>query len=181
MRRLLFLSRAIAGLAWALAATQAGAAGASLFAIRDAWLDEDGRPALLSQWESRPTVVAMEYSACRFTCSIYWRRLVQVQAEADRLGLALEFVILSIDPEHDTPAAWRAYREARDLHRANWHFLTGSRSMTTRAATLLGVHWWYDEDHLMHDFRIVRLDAHGVPGAAVSNYDESVAPLLRRP
>ena len=161
----------------------AGAARAlpSLFTIQESWLDEDGRRIALSQWQGRPTVVAMEYSACRFICSVYWRRLLQVQAEADRRGLALEFVILSIDPEHDTPAAWREYRQLRQLGRANWHFLTGSRPMTTRAAALLGVRWWYDEDHLMHDFKIVRLDAAGAPARALTTYDEPVDALLSRP
>lgn len=162
-------------------AGSAAQARASLFSIADPWLDEQGRPATLVHWRGRPTVVAMEYSACRFVCSVYWRRLMQLQAEADRQGIELQFVILSIDPENDTPAQWRDYRRARDLKRANWHFLTGTRAMTTRAAGLLGVKWWYDEGHLMHDFKIVRLEPDGAVGAALTSYDEPVARLLARP
>ena len=164
-----------------LSCSGAAQAHPSLFTIGESWLDENGQRVTLMQWRGRPTVVAMEYSACRFICSVYWRRLVQIQAEADRRGLALEFVILSIDPEHDTPAAWREYRKARELNRANWHFLTGSRAMTTRAAALLGVRWWYDEDHLMHDFKVVRLDADGSPARALTTYDEPVDVLMSRP
>jgi protein SCO1/2 len=156
-------------------------ARASLFSIADAWLDENGRPATLVQWRGRPTVVAMEYSACRFVCSVYWRRLMQLQEEADRRGVELQFVILSIDPENDTPAQWRDYRRARELKRSNWHFLTGTRAMTTRAAGLLGVKWWYDEGHLMHDFKIVRLEPDGAIGMALTSYDDPVAKLLARP
>lgn len=165
---------------WLTAAAAAHVAG-GLFTIPEPWLDENGQRVTLGQWRGRPTVVAMEYSACRFVCSAYWRRLVQLQAEADRRGLDLQFVILSIDPEHDTPADWRAYRKARELARGNWHFLTGTRAMTTRAAALLGVRWWYDEDHLMHDFRIVRLDDAGGVAAALTRYDEPVAAILERP
>jgi protein SCO1/2 len=153
----------------------------SLFSIEPAWVDENGHAVVLSQWRDRPNVVAMEYSACRFVCSVYWRRLVEVQQEADRRGLDLQFVILSIDPEHDSPALWREYRKARGLARANWHFLTGTRAMTTRAAALLGVRWWFDEGHLMHDFKIVRLDAAGHITAALTTFTEPVAVLFERP
>ena len=164
-----------------LAAAGAACARPSLFAIEEAWLDEQGRPVALSHWRGRPTVMAMEYSACRFICSVYWRRLMDVQKEADRRHLDIEFVILSIDPENDSPQLWREYRKVRGLARQNWHFLTGTRAMTTRAAALLGVKWWFDEGHLMHDFKIVRLDAAGAIAAALTTYAEDVELLLSRP
>jgi cytochrome oxidase Cu insertion factor (SCO1/SenC/PrrC family) len=165
-------------IALALASAATAHAAPSLFTIPGSWLDEDGRQVQLTQWRGKPTVMAMEYSACRFICSVYWLRLMQVQQEADKRGLDIQFVILSIDPEHDSPLAWREYRKVRNLQRANWHFLTGSRPMTTRAAALLGVRWWYDEDHLIHDFKIVRLDAEGRIASALTTYDEPVATVL---
>lgn len=174
------MRRLLAVLALALCCGGAGAAG-SLFALKEPWLDEHGRSVTLAQWRGRPTVVAMEYSACRFVCSVYWRRLQQIQAEADRRRLDLQFVILSIDPQNDSPAAWRDYRKQRDLARTNWHFLTGNREQTTRAAAFLGVRWWFFDGHLMHDFKVVRLDADGAVGAAMTTYDEPVDVLLARP
>lgn len=166
----------LAALLWA--AGGVAHARPSLFAFDDAWVDEHGRTVRLAQWRGKPTVVAMEYSACRFVCSVAWRRLQQLQQEADRRGEALQFVVLSIDPENDSPAAWQDYRRARGLARDNWHFLTAGRGATTRAAGLLGVRWWYADGHLMHDFRIVRLDAEGAIRAAVDAYDADLQPLL---
>ena len=153
----------------------------SLFSIQQPWIDENGHSVTLSQWRGQPTLVAMEYSACRFVCSVYWRRLVEIQQAADREGLKVQFVILSIDPEHDSPALWRDYREARALVRDNWHFLTGTREMTSRAAALLGERWWFDEGHLMHDFKIVRLDSQGGIGAAMTTFTQPVSDLLTNP
>ncbi len=175
MRRRLHSTLAAAALALAAGP---GHAAASLFAFDDAWVDEQGRAVRLAQWRGRPTVVAMEYSACRFVCSLAWRRLLQLQQEADRRGLALQFVVLGIDPDNDSPAAWQDYRRARGLARENWHFLTAGRGATTRAAGLLGVRWWYADGHLMHDFRIARLDAEGAVAAAVGTYDEDLDKLL---
>lgn len=173
----LLLRRLIVLAAWAVLAGSAFAKP-SLFAFDDSWVDENGRAVRLSQWRGRPTVVAMEYSACRFVCSVAWRRLVQLQQEADKRGLALQFVILSIDPDNDSPAAWQDYRKARGLTRDNWRFLTAGRRAMARAAGLLGVRWWYADGHLMHDFRIVRLDDEGAVGASVNAYDDGFEALL---
>lgn len=156
-------------------------AKASLFAIDEPWLDEQGQRVQLAQFRGKPALVAMEYSACRFICSAYWMRLQRLQQEADKRGLDLQFVILSIDPDNDSPASWRDYRKARGLARGNWHFLTASKAVTARAAGLLGVRWWYADGHLMHDFKIVRLDADGGTAAAMTRYDEPLDLLLARP
>lgn len=173
-------TRGLAALLMAVACAGAWARP-SLFTIEQPWLDENGRSLRIDHWHDKPTVVAMEYSECRFICSVYWRRLVQVQQEADRRGLDLEFVILSIDPENDSPAAWREYRKVRGLDRKNWHFLTGDRAMTTRAAALLGIKWWYADGHLMHDFKVVRLDRAGAEASSVSTFDAPLDALLARP
>lgn len=150
----------------------------SLYALRDWWLDDAGEPAQLQRWRGQPVIVSMEYSACRFICSANWRRLQQVQAEADRRGQEPQFVVLSIDPDNDTPATWRAYRREKGLQRRNWHFLSAARPATERAAAWLGVRWWMFDGHLMHDFKIVRLDADGRLAAAMSSFDEPPALLL---
>jgi protein SCO1/2 len=178
LRRWCRLLGLVLALALAGPAVHAAGTGPGLFTIADPWLDEHDQRVALAAWRGRPVVVAMEYSACRFICSVAWRRLQEIQREADRRHLDMPFVILSIDPEHDTPAAWRDYRKARDLVRTNWHFLTGTRAMTSRAAALLGVRWWYDEDHLMHDFKIVRLDAEGRVAGVMTGYDEPVDVIL---
>lgn len=162
----------------ALATCEAGAAG--LFGLSSTFVDEQDRARRLGDF-ARPgatVVVAMEYTECRFVCSTGWRRLVDLQAEADRQHRELQFVIVSLDPEHDTPALWREYRQMRGMGRSNWVFLTGSRDSTDRVARALGVRWWRYDGAIMHDFRIVRLDAQGQPAKALDDYGQPVASLL---
>ena len=121
----------------------------------------------------------MKYNACRFICSVHWRRLVEIQLAADEKGVAVQFVVPGIDPEQESPALWREYRLARGLTRDNRHFLTGTRSMTTRAAALLGERWWFDEGHLLRDFRIVRLDTECRAAVTRDDYARPAAELLR--
>jgi cytochrome oxidase Cu insertion factor (SCO1/SenC/PrrC family) len=121
----------------------------------------------------------MEYTACRFVCSTAWRKLAEIQVEADRLQRPVRFVILSIDPANDTPALWREYRAARGLQgRGNWQFLTADRATTDAAARLLGVRWWLYDGAVMHDFRILRLDSQGRIVRALMAYDLSPGDFL---
>ena len=164
-----------------LVSTPGTATGTSLYALRSTWTDENGQAVTLSHWRGRPVLVAMDYSECRFICSAYWLRLQAVQRDADARHQDVEFVILSIDPEHDSPAQWREYRSMRHIDRGNWHFLTGTRAATSEAAALLGVRWWFDEGHLMHDFKIERLDPDGHVIASMTTFDAPSEVLLGPP
>lgn len=150
----------------------------SLWSIQDTFVDETGKRASLSHWAGTQTVVSMEYSACKFVCNTNWKRLLDIQAEADRQSLPTRFLIVSIDPTNDSPAAWREYRQARGMTRANWAFVTGSRLATDKVIAALGVKWWYFNETIMHDFRILRLNASGEQVAVMHTFDEPVTPFF---
>lgn len=156
-------------------------AASGLWALPGEFLDESGRARRLAEFAegSELTIAAMEYTECRFVCSIAWRRLLDVQTEADKLGRKVRFLVISLDPEHDTPALWREYRKLRGIQRDNWVFLTGKRPATDQAIAQLGVHWWRYDGNLMHDFRIVRVGAQGQTVRVLDNYDQPPASLLR--
>jgi cytochrome oxidase Cu insertion factor (SCO1/SenC/PrrC family) len=155
-----------------------GVACAGPLDLADAWIDDNGNSVKLARWRGRPVIISMEYSNCRFICSISQRKLQEIQVEADRRKLSIEFVILSLDPKNDTPASWRQYRKLRDLPGSNWYFLTGSRAATDNAALSLGVKWWYYDEHIMHELRILRLAANGEVVRIMKTYDMTAAQLL---
>jgi cytochrome oxidase Cu insertion factor (SCO1/SenC/PrrC family) len=164
------LVRAIAGTVIGLfLATPAAAEG--LYRLPFIFTDDGGRTVGLDQWSGHPAVVAMEYSNCRFMCSITLLRLKEVQAAADRRGIPLQFLVISLDPKNDTPAAWTQYRINRDLQRDNWHFLTASEADTKRLARYLGIRYWYYDEHLLHDFRLLRVGPDGRILKIMTTYD----------
>ena len=149
--------------------------------LNDTWVDDNGNSVKLAKWRGRPVIISMEYSNCRFICSISQRKLQEIQVEADRRKLSIEFVILSLDPKNDTPASWRQYRKLKDLPGSNWYFLTGSRAATDNAVLSLGVKWWYYDEHIMHELRILRLAANGEVVRIMKTYDMTAAQLLDKP
>ena len=156
----------------------ASLARGSLWQLPGRFVDEYGTVEGLRHWQGEQTLVSMEYSDCKFVCSSNWRRLVDLQAEADRQHIVLNVLIVSLDPEHDTPAAWRDYRKVRGLTRSNWNFLTGDRSATDRAVNFLGVKWWYFNESIMHDFRIIKVNRQGEILAVMDNFETTPKDFL---
>jgi protein SCO1 len=106
----------------------------------------DGRPAPLARFtHERITLLGLVYTTCVDPdgCPLalqVFDVLERTISETSRLRAAVRLVLLSIDPERDTPAAMRGYAGARARARADrvpWHFLT-TRSMRTLAPILDG-------------------------------------------
>jgi protein SCO1/2 len=143
------------------------------------WTDSDGATFTLDRLRGRPAILTLAYGACRKVCSSAVRDLQQMQALADRRGGALQFVVVSIDPQQDTPQDWRAFRRERGLERPNWFFLSGGAADTRALAGDLGVAVWRYHDHVLHDFAITLLDADGNIVRTLRHYDDSLPDFLR--
>ncbi len=167
-RRTLRLGLAAAAALLCGAALPAGAVNLYRDDIR--LTDDHGAAVTLADWRGRPAVLTMEYSGCRFTCSALVSWLKAAQAAADARGRALDFIVISLDPQNDTPAAWTRYRRSRGLERSNWHFLTAAGRDTPVLARRLGIAYWREEEHIVHDFKLLRVDAAGEVIRSVDSY-----------
>ena len=170
--------RLIAGLAATCLPFKVIAAPASAYALGLSFIDDHGASRALSEWRGKPLVIAMAYGACRSICSTTLRTLEEVQAAADRRGEVLDFVVVSIDPTEDTPQAWADYRRGRRLDRANWSFLSGTPAATRVLARFLGVRFWRYDEHVMHDFKLLRLDTDGAIAATLDWHHRVIEALL---
>lgn len=135
--------------------------GRGIMALPAVWQDDQGQFVRLAQWAGEPVIITMAYGTCRKVCSTSLRRMEEVQALADAAGQNLQFVVVSLDPKADTPEDWRAFRRVHRLERGNWHFIRGTPKDTRTLASLLGIGYWLYDDHVVHDFRVLRLGLHG--------------------
>ena len=155
------------------------AADFSVYDIPTPFIAEQGQSVKLSAWRGRPAIVTMEYANCRFICTITLRRLKDVQQAADRNGVTYDFIVISLDPKNDTPAEWQHYRATKEIPHANWHFLTAAVDATPAVARYLGVKYWLYDEHIMHDFRLLRVDAAGHVVRVMDTYDASSDEFVR--
>ncbi len=133
----------------------------SLFNIKGSWVDENNNHYAFSELQGRQNVVTMAYTSCKKICSMTLHKLKEIQAVADQKNIALNVIVVTLDPATDNPETWRSYRKANNLTRSNWHFLTGSDADTKQLANYLGIEYWSDEGHIMHDFKVIKFSPEG--------------------
>ncbi|TMH28411.1 MAG: SCO family protein [Betaproteobacteria bacterium] len=160
------------------ATAQAQGISESAYALNLGFVDDHGATRALAEWRGHPVVMTLAYGACRSVCSSTLRSLEELQAAADRKGIAIDVVVVSIDPQSDTPQAWAQFRKSRRLTRANWTFLSGSAESTRTMARFLGVRFWSYDEHVMPDFKSVRLAPDGGIAASLDWQQREVDRLL---
>ncbi|MCU1384616.1 MAG: hypothetical protein JWL71_3313 [Acidobacteria bacterium] len=89
-------------------------------------------------------IVAIDliYTNCQYSCPLESARMARMQQLlGDRMGRDVFFISISIDPEHDTPAALKAYAKQYDAG-PGWIFLTGKMTDIDVLSKKLGL--WSD-------------------------------------
>jgi protein SCO1/2 len=130
------------------APTTSAAAGAAVVAwpetslhhVPATWQTDTGATVTLAAGAGRVRVIALFYSYCPSACP---RLLAKLRAIESALSPAarerVDFILVSLDPTHDTPAVLHAYRERQQLPEARWQLLTGSPADVRSLAALLDV------------------------------------------
>src|SRR3954466_12371134 len=92
--------------------------------------------------KGRIVAIDLIYTTCQYACPLESARLARMQQIlGDRMGKDIFFISISIDPEHDTPAALKAYG-AKYQAGPGWIFLTGKQSDIDMLSKKLGL--WTD-------------------------------------
>jgi protein SCO1/2 len=89
--------------------------------------DQDGQPFSLRDWRGRVVIVTFGFTTCVDVCPLLAANLAVIQRELPeaarpRTGLLL----ITSDPEYDTPAILRQYGERFGADFETWKFLTGT-------------------------------------------------------
>jgi protein SCO1/2 len=135
----------------------------SLYHLDALWQDQHGESRQLASLGGRVQVVAMVYTNCGYACPRILMDMKRIEAALqpelrDRVG----FVMISIDPERDTPESLRAYAEAVRLDPAGWTLLTAPDNTVLELAALLGVKYRrISETDFSHTNVITVLDQQG--------------------
>jgi protein SCO1 len=89
-------------------------------------LDADGAGvALRRRLDDKPVILNFIYTSCTAICPVMSATFSQVQAALGAERDAVRMVSISIDPEHDTPAALKSYAK-KFAAGPQWQMLTGS-------------------------------------------------------
>jgi cytochrome oxidase Cu insertion factor (SCO1/SenC/PrrC family) len=122
------------------AGTAPAATGAPLTALSGRLTDAAGRARTLAEFQGQPFVTSLVYTRCVSVCP---RVVAELQRfERDVAGtVPARFVLISLDPAHDTPEALRAFAALHALDSTRWTLLTPEPALLPPLASALGVAW----------------------------------------
>lgn len=156
------------------------AAPPSLFELTFALTDADGRERHLAEFRGRPFVASMIYTHCTSVCP-------RITADLQALDRALppdvrartRFLLFSLDPERDTPAALRAFAAERGLDPDRWTLLAARPDDMRTLAAVLDVRFRPDgAGEIAHSAVIVVADRDGVIRRRQAGLTGDAAPLV---
>jgi protein SCO1 len=121
----------------ALAPSAVESDGMSIFRITSDWYDAHGRNLQLRDVGGRPMLLALVYTHCGTACP----RIVQDMKRVEAALPDLDFVLVSIDPERDTPGHMKEFATGSRLDPKRWTLLSGADADLLVLATALGVRY----------------------------------------
>lgn len=114
--------------------------GDSVYALSASLVDQRGRTVGLDLFRGHPVLISMFYASCPDACPLLIADLQRMERELPpRIKADLRIVLVSLDPERDTPDALQALARARRVDESRWRLLRAPEDTVRDIAALLGV------------------------------------------
>ena len=89
-------------------------------------VDETAQPFTEQALRGHPTIVNFAFTRCDTVCPVLSMKAQRLQSKtADRKGVAIKLLTISVDPEYDTPPRLAEYAVRFEADPTRWRFLTG--------------------------------------------------------
>ena len=123
-------------------AAPAGDPSTSLYQLKVPLTAQDGRAVGLDVYRGRRVLVTMFYSGCQATCPLIIDTLRALEHKVDATQLRdVRVLLVSIDPEHDTPEALAATARERRIDTSRWTLARADEGNVRLVAAALGVQY----------------------------------------
>lgn len=112
----------------------------SIFNLTSSWNTEEGRSIQLKELRGKTLVMVMIYTSCKAACPrlVADMRNIERQLPKDNLK-NVQFVLVSIDPETDTPKRLKNFAIENKMDGHQWTFLQGNMNSVREFANVLAV------------------------------------------
>lgn len=139
--------------------------------------------------KGKVTLMAMVYTHCPDICPMTTHNIQLVESKLSEKELdKVRFVVITFDPDRDTPEVLKKFGEIRDINFSRWNFLTGDEQNTKEVMLKFDIKAIpadssYDADgnlsyYVVHTDRISLIDQNGILRknyvGSIANVDEMV-------
>ena len=94
------------------------------------FLNDDSVKVKSTEMEGKVWVVDFFFTTCPTICPTMTKNMQKLNAATKDLHDELQFISISINPQHDTPSILKRYREHYKATASNWQFFTGKEAET---------------------------------------------------
>lgn len=156
------------------------ALGPSIYDLSIDLQDQKGQPHGLDIHAGHPTLISMFYGSCKAACPLLISDLKRVEAQALEAGHSeLRVLMVSFDPERDTPQAMAELIEQHDLDGAKWRLSAPVGGDARSLSAVLNIAWRdVGNGMFQHDSVLILLNAHGQELARLDGLNQDSSPLL---
>ena len=112
----------------------------SIYNLPSVWTNPNGEKIELKELKGDVLVMVMFYTSCKIACPrlVADMRNIETQVAQEDKG-EVKFILVSIDPETDTPERLKDFAKENHMESEQWLFLTGSEEDTREFAAVLAV------------------------------------------
>ncbi len=112
----------------------------SIYHLPAHWQDQDGNTLNLSDLKGNVVVAVMVYTSCKMACPVLIGEMKNIEASVKKQVTGnIKYVLVSIDPQRDTPERLKQVSNDYGLIGKQWLLLRGNTETTREFANLLAV------------------------------------------
>ena len=142
--------------------------------------DQNGAEVPLDLYRGHPLLVSMFYASCPSACPLLLSNVARLAARLPpEVRSETRVLLVSFDPEHDTPEALRGIAAAHHLDLSRWTLATARGGDVARVASALGITYRkLAGGGFAHDSVIVAMDGQGRTLARADGPDPDLDPMV---
>lgn len=120
----------------------------SIFWLSSDWIRQDGKHLHLSDLGESPTIVSMVFLSCKYSCPLTIQDMKEIDRDLQKsTKKPYKMILISIDPDRDTPKAMKAFMKERHLDPDRWILISSNSENIRELAAALG--YSYKKDQAM--------------------------------
>jgi protein SCO1/2 len=151
----------------------------SIYQLDSSWVEDNGHPIRLDALEGNVQLLALIYTTCEGSCPITVKsmQMFSMNLPEDIKG-RLRFLLVTVDPTHDTLPVLRAYRREMKLDR-RFKLLRGSAHDVRELAAVLGFNYEQIESgQFAHTNLVTVLDRRGEIVHQQNDFSSDAKPVI---
>ena len=152
----------------------------SFFQINTEWQNQDGKTVQFKDFQGHPVVLSMVYMTCPFLCPTITSDIQRIELKlSEKQKKNTRFVLVSFDPERDTPKKMKAFMKKHKLDSERWVLLSSKKEPKLRElAGIMNFKYQKLEDgEFSHSYIIQALDKDGIPAARIEGANQDIKPF----